>query len=297
MFTSPDASRRSFNGYHLLNEVSTGGTLTSLFSILTLFTEDIKLSWSPPESDSESEDDEDDEDGVEGDNTVTSNSREENGLRRNKSRANSDVSQMADDTLGKRMSSPEDLSSMSSGNTAAEESRSTRPRSASTGTIHIKTQPGNDQPTDAAISVPGTTSASPVIRSATKQTSHEASEIDLGASSAPESPKNRSRGRSFRSQPKLQESQEKAARQPKHGNTGSKAFKGTIARATTDTTLAVIPAEAFRKLTRKFPKASGTVVQVVLERFSRVTFMTGRFGNCPLYSYQLTNTSVSPERS
>lgn len=42
-----------------------------------------------------------------------------------------------------------------------------------------------------------------------------------------------------------------------------------------DTTLAVIPAEAFRKLTRKFPKASGTVVQVVLERFSRVTFMTG----------------------
>lgn len=56
---------------------------------------------------------------------------------------------------------------------------------------------------------------------------------------------------------------------------GPTALDGTIARATVDTTLAVIPAEAFRKLTRKYPKASGTIVQVVLERFSRVTFMTG----------------------
>lgn len=51
------------------------------------------------------------------------------------------------------------------------------------------------------------------------------------------------------------------------------AMKGTIARATVDSTLAVIPAEAFRKLTRKYPKATGSIVQVVLERFSRVTFM------------------------
>jgi lysophospholipid hydrolase len=58
---------------------------------------------------------------------------------------------------------------------------------------------------------------------------------------------------------------------------GPSALNGTIARATVDTTLAVIPAEAFRKLTRKFPKASGTIVQVVLERFSRVTFMTGEY--------------------
>lgn len=53
-------------------------------------------------------------------------------------------------------------------------------------------------------------------------------------------------------------------------------MKGTIARATVDSTLAMIPAEAFRKLTRKYPKATGSIVQVVLERFSRVTFMTGR---------------------
>jgi lysophospholipid hydrolase len=50
--------------------------------------------------------------------------------------------------------------------------------------------------------------------------------------------------------------------------------EGTVARATVDSTLAVIPIEAFKKLTRKFPKATGSIVQVVLERFSRVTFMT-----------------------
>lgn len=50
--------------------------------------------------------------------------------------------------------------------------------------------------------------------------------------------------------------------------------EGTVARATVDSTLAVIPTEAFKKLTRKFPKATGSIVQVVLERFSRVTFMT-----------------------
>jgi lysophospholipid hydrolase len=70
-------------------------------------------------------------------------------------------------------------------------------------------------------------------------------------------------------------SRQPSQRPPKRHPAGTAALKGAIARATTDTTLAVIPAEAFRKLTRKFPKASGTVVQVVLERFSRVTFMTG----------------------
>ena len=33
------------NGYQLLNEVGSGGTLSSLFTILSLFTEDVKISW------------------------------------------------------------------------------------------------------------------------------------------------------------------------------------------------------------------------------------------------------------
>ncbi len=65
--------------------------------------------------------------------------------------------------------------------------------------------------------------------------------------------------------------------------------QGVVARATVDTTLAVIPAEAFRRLTKKFPKATSHIVQgidvlalnfkkdiksslVILTRFSRVTF-------------------------
>ncbi|KAI8823453.1 uncharacterized protein EV422DRAFT_565397 [Fimicolochytrium jonesii] len=46
------------------------------------------------------------------------------------------------------------------------------------------------------------------------------------------------------------------------------------ARAARDTTLAVIPAHAFQHLTEKFPKAAAHMVQVILTRFQRVTFMT-----------------------
>ncbi|PWZ03234.1 hypothetical protein BCV70DRAFT_197464 [Testicularia cyperi] len=49
---------------------------------------------------------------------------------------------------------------------------------------------------------------------------------------------------------------------------------GTVARATVDTTLAVIPAEAFKRLTKKFPNAAAHIVQVILSRLSRVTFHT-----------------------
>jgi lysophospholipid hydrolase len=65
--------------------------------------------------------------------------------------------------------------------------------------------------------------------------------------------------------------------------------QGTVARAAEDSTLAVIPAEAFRRLTKKFPKATAHIVQgaefllvhayfcshilaVILTRLSRVTF-------------------------
>ncbi|KAJ3121209.1 phosphatidylcholine and lysophosphatidylcholine phospholipase [Nowakowskiella sp. JEL0407] len=47
-----------------------------------------------------------------------------------------------------------------------------------------------------------------------------------------------------------------------------------VARAGTDTTLAVIPSAAFHKLTEKFPNAVAHIVQVILTRFQRVTFLT-----------------------
>lgn len=49
---------------------------------------------------------------------------------------------------------------------------------------------------------------------------------------------------------------------------------GTIGRATADTTLAVIPAEAFKRLTKKYPHSAAHIIQVILTRLSRVTFHT-----------------------
>lgn len=48
-----------------------------------------------------------------------------------------------------------------------------------------------------------------------------------------------------------------------------------VARATVDTTIAIIPASAFRRLTRVYPKATAHIVQVILTRLQRVTLATG----------------------
>ena len=48
-----------------------------------------------------------------------------------------------------------------------------------------------------------------------------------------------------------------------------------VARATVDTTIAIIPASSFRRLTRTYPKASSHIVQVILTRLQRVTLTTG----------------------
>ncbi|KAL7805986.1 hypothetical protein V8C44DRAFT_339940 [Trichoderma aethiopicum] len=44
-----------------------------------------------------------------------------------------------------------------------------------------------------------------------------------------------------------------------------------IARATVDTTIAIIPASAFRRLIKIYPKATAHIVHVILSRFQRVT--------------------------
>ena len=47
-----------------------------------------------------------------------------------------------------------------------------------------------------------------------------------------------------------------------------------VARAMVDTTIAIIPATAFKRLTQVYPKASAHIVQVILSRFQRVTLAT-----------------------
>ena len=49
-----------------------------------------------------------------------------------------------------------------------------------------------------------------------------------------------------------------------------------VARATVDTMIAIIPATAFRRLTRVYPKATAHIVQVILSRLQRVTLATAQ---------------------
>lgn len=60
---------------------------------------------------------------------------------------------------------------------------------------------------------------------------------------------------------------------PKRENTSS-AHPDIIARATVDTTIAIIPTSAFRRLIRIYPKATAHIVHVILSRFQRVTLAT-----------------------
>ncbi|KKA29893.1 hypothetical protein TD95_001491 [Thielaviopsis punctulata] len=56
-----------------------------------------------------------------------------------------------------------------------------------------------------------------------------------------------------------------------HRGTSVSAHPDIIARATVDTTLAIIPASAFRRLIKVYPKATAHIVHVILSRFQRVT--------------------------
>lgn len=190
------------NGYQLINEVGSGGTLSSLFSILSLFTDEIKLSW------------QEDAQHIPPSHLHTQLSVPQKHV----GRINTDVLHF---DLGSEQSSPTPLS---------------RNRTAS-------------------ISSSGST-AHPVGTTDTRRPSTP--------SNAPSPPRSDS----------IQQSQ---------------IHHGIVGRATEDSTLAVIPAEAFRRVTKKFPKATGHIVQgkcyqsnfanrdnpfakVILTRFSRVTF-------------------------
>lgn len=67
---------------------------------------------------------------------------------------------------------------------------------------------------------------------------------------------------------------ERQRTKPRRAKTNS-AHPDIVARATVDTTIAIIPASAFRRLTRVYPKATAHIVQVILTRLQRVTLATG----------------------
>lgn len=156
------------NGYQLLNEVGSGGTLSSLFTILSLFTEDVKMSYQSG-----------------GDAAPNTESRRAR-------RANSDVSQF-DLEKARKAGGHQRRSSVSS----------------STSTVLPSLQQFCEDDGDDSGLEPRT----PAI----------------------------SRQISVVPSPQI--------------------YHGLVARANEDTTLAVIPAEAFRRLTKQFPKATGHIVQ------------------------------------
>lgn len=82
-----------------------------------------------------------------------------------------------------------------------------------------------------------------------------------------------------------------SARRPAPKRTATSVHPDIIARATVDTTIAIIPASAFRRLIRVYPKATAHIVHVILSRFQRVTLATA-------YNYLgLTNEVLHTEKN
>lgn len=200
------------NGYHLLNEVGSGGTLSSLFTILSLFTENVNLAW-PDASGEESEFDDGGlkiprgPPGPPSESTSTiigANGSRGDALQR--SRVNSDVSHL-------------DLTSLSQADTSPDRGISLASSTASLGVAQdwepIASPNSQPQSSHRPAARPGPASV------ASSQFPSFSASSALGGS-VPGRPSVRVRQASY--------------------PTGLAGAGGSIARATVDTTLAVIPA-------------------------------------------------------
>ena len=173
------------NGYQLLNEVGSGGTLSSLFTILSLFTENVKISWKDGES-------------------------------------------------------PDDLTEAEPTPHGSEQPRN-RPRRSDSDVSQLNLNFNAPRPRGGSVSSSGSTVHAADAAYVTSPRSMASSPIDVSFS-------NTSSGR--------------ARTTRRHtGEAHASSHYGVVARATEDSTLAVIPAEAFRRLTKKFPKATAHIVQ------------------------------------
>jgi lysophospholipid hydrolase len=181
------------NGYQLINEVGSGGTVSSLFTILSLFTEDVKMSWQD------------------------------------------DHLAYLESSIGSPSSH---ISSASTSGLSSRRGRSTTPAEVPRLDLNI---PFSESP-----SVLSPRGRSP-SEASTASTLH-------GVRPGNTPP----RGAGFMSPP-FEDDYLQVPRQEPPRLTGVN--HGVVARAVEDTTLAVIPAEAFRRLTKKFPKAAGHIVQ------------------------------------
>jgi lysophospholipid hydrolase len=189
---SPHHSHRQ--GYQLLTEVRNGAPMSSLFSILSLFTEDVKLRH-----------DEDHD-----------------------------------------------------------------PRSSAPGTPHRGIQPSMTR--DSSYAMDDSRPHTPLESQGARARHRRTSTLDSPAISG-----------QLSSVPPLSLDSENFGEQLKHSKIRRPPLRTTkpksahpdiVARATVDTTIAIIPATAFHRLTRIYPKATAHIVQVILTRLQRVTLAT-----------------------
>ncbi|KAG0151664.1 hypothetical protein CROQUDRAFT_667702 [Cronartium quercuum f. sp. fusiforme G11] len=267
------------NGFQLLNVVGPGGTLSSLFTILSLFTEDVKLRY----EDEKREEGEEEEEGIEEEIEIEIEEEEEeirsnefvqsnvNEYRSNPERS-STLKPFSPQTNIRNSSLDPDLSSTQTDSMEHqkegenegiedkekqeddddEDGRSTKTsrRSLSTSKPHRANTPSHSpyrSTVEPLYDEPDSTGRPPCESSYTRS----------------RYPTNDSR--SSRPRNKTRSTAERVGAQPR---------ESTIARATTDTTLAVIPSEAFKRLTSKFPNSVAHILQVILTRLQRVTFLT-----------------------
>lgn len=308
------------NGYQLLNEVESGGTLSSLFTILSLFTEDVKLSFG------------DDETHMPPPHHVGTSAMDRGynfsggqyQTRASRGTPGADGSTAPTSPYASAFNPPSQTAAQLQLNAAAlrnvpaaistegaverlggsalrASSKSSHSRTASSGTGSVTVQDGDTStimdPTDNNDDS-GTHSLShaPDLQMPPAQASapfshfvpgHSASQSGTPISSfagLSQSPFFRGRAASTQHEvfggPNTPGSILSAMSNSAHGHFNGttdpfhRQGAGTVARATVDTTLAVIPAEAFKRLTKKFPNAAAHIVQVILARLSRVTFHT-----------------------
>lgn len=189
-------------GYQLLTEVKNGAPMSSLFSILSLFTEDVKLRYNEDES------------------TASNEPMRPPSTMRNFSTARSASGVETPASEGEGAFSP---------NLGAQNGDYERPRSSGKSS-HLPSVP-------------------PMTLDPDQDGYFGRTEEIRGPSHAQRAPLRR----------RMTES----------------AHPDIVARATVDTTIAIIPAAAFRRLTRVYPRASAHIVQVILTRLQRVTLSTG----------------------
>ncbi|KAI9769953.1 MAG: phosphatidylcholine and lysophosphatidylcholine phospholipase [Geoglossum simile] len=195
-------------GYQLLTEVKNGAPMSSLFSILSLFTEDVKLRHT------------DDENG---------------GMESSSS------------TPGFFQPSFQSASGVRSG--------------------EFMPQPGQTSPkleTSPETSPHRDRHSSALASSSTSENLPAIPPLSLDGNLVAQRRDSRSHHPFYQSQP--QRSRPKKAKS---------VHPDIVARATVDTTIAIVPASAFRRLTRVYPKATAHIVQVILTRLQRVTLSTG----------------------